>query len=280
MDCTFGPGASQVVASVAALLSSRRMKAVSSKDSRLRMDDEDPLYRQVQRLLAGRIAAAEWAPGTALPSETQLAKQMNISVSTVRAAVAELVAAQVLIRRQGKGTFISPRDEDSSVYRFFHVFPDAGPRERPVSEIVSLLPDQASIAQAEVLGLGRTADQRRVWRITNVLKMADVPVQAAEIVLSRARFPRLDARALAEAAPTIYGSLQRLFGVTIVRTDDRLKAVRAPPRIARLLRQPSGAPVLRIDRLARAIDGSPIEVRQSWIRADTHHLFLRQGGFD
>lgn len=280
MDSTSAAPASQAASGGGALLTSVRMKESERREDRLRLDGGEPLYRQVQRLLAARIAAGEWIPGTALPSETRLAAQMGISVSTVRAAVAELVSAQVLVRRQGKGTYISPRDEDGSVYRFFHVFPDSGVRVRPVSEIVSLRADQASGTEIDVLGLGRSADQRRVWRITNVLRMAGVPVQAAEIVLAWVRFPRLEADTLAAAAPTLYGSLQRLFGVTVVRTEDRLKAVRVPPRIARLLDQAAGTPVLRIERLARAIDGSPIEVRQSWIRADSHHLFLPQGGLD
>ncbi len=249
-------------------------------ETRLTLEGDEPLFRQVQRALSARIAAAEWAPGTALPSEGRLAQRFGVSVSTIRAAVAELVTAQVLVRRQGKGTFISPRDEAGSVYRFFQVHPDHLMRELPISRILGLSAGSATDKQVAALGLGARESDRRVWRIRNVLVMNGMPVQTAAITLPMRQFPRLSRGTLQDAAPTLYGALQRLYAVTVVRTEDRVRAVRCPPRVARVLEQPVGAPLLRIDRVAQAVDGSPIEIRQSWIRSDCCHLYYRQGGFD
>ena len=236
-----------------------------------------PLYRQVRDLLAQRIGAGEWRPGAPLPSELQLASQLGVSISTVRAAVAELVKARVLVRRQGKGTYISPRDEQESAYRFFHVFPNEGESHRPVSEIVRFVRGRADAREASHLGVGAGA---AVIRLRNVLRMGDVAVQASDITLPQLRFPGLTQNALQQAAPTLYGAYQTLYGITVVQTEDRLTATAVPAHAASLLGQKRAAPVLCLERLARAVDGSVIETRRIWIRTDTHHLLLKQGGLD
>jgi len=234
-----------------------------------------PLYRQVRELLAERISKGEWRPGTPLPSEPQLAEQLGVSISTVRAAVAELVKAQVLIRRQGKGTFISPRDELESAYRFFHVHPNAGDRARPVSEVLSISRGRATIYEAKRLAVATDAP---VIRLRNLLRMEGVAVQTSDIVLPQVRFPRLSKRELQNAAQTLYGAYQVLHGVTVVQTEDKLTAGPAPVRVARLLVQPEGAPVITVERLARSVDGKPVETRVTWIRCDHYHLLIKHGG--
>jgi GntR family transcriptional regulator len=238
----------------------------------------EPLYKQVTRLIAERAAKGEWKSNEPLPTEPQLAAELGVSISTVRAAIAELVHCRLLVRRQGKGTFISPRDEIGSAYQFFHVYPNFGKRELPHSEIVAFRTQHAKEDEAQWLGLGTSQIDRRIYAIRNVLWMAESVVQVSDIALPQSLFPGLTRSRLEDAAPTLYGAYQVLFGITIVRTEDRLSAAPASPEIAKLLTLEPGSPILRIHRIARSVDHRPVEIRSIYIRTDKYHLLHEQGG--
>ena len=234
----------------------------------------ESLYKQVKALLAARIARGDWKPGEALPSEPQLAEKLGVSISTVRNAVTELVRAQALVRRQGRGTFISPRTEAGSVYRFFRVYSNesALARQMPTSEIVGFRSGVAGEADAVRLGLGPTRAERLVFKLRNVLRMGSDVVQVSDIVLPQRRFPEATLRKLQSAAPTLYGAYQSTYGITVVRTEDQITAVLAPDDVAQLLQQKRGTAVLKVHRLARSVDGVPVESRWTYIRTDAYHL--------
>ena len=80
-----------------------------------------PLYRQVQDLLTQRLIEGFWKPGAALPSELALAEELGVSHGTVRKALNEMVARNLLRRRQGRGTYVSEHTQESSLFRFFRL---------------------------------------------------------------------------------------------------------------------------------------------------------------
>ena len=92
-----------------------------------------PLYEQIKILLTQSLVAGEWKPGEAIPSEFDLAARFGVSQGTVRKAVDELAAEHIVIRRQGKGTYVASHSEPSWQYRFLRV-PDraSGPTPEPV----------------------------------------------------------------------------------------------------------------------------------------------------
>jgi len=68
-----------------------------------------PLYRQVRRVLAERIATGEYRAGDKLPSEPVLAAQLDVHRLTLRRALEELAREGLLHARQGAGTFVTQR---------------------------------------------------------------------------------------------------------------------------------------------------------------------------
>src|SRR5690606_4471700 len=82
---------------------------------------DDHLYKHVKNQIVDTLSKGQWAPGERLPSEAKLAAHYGVGISTIRAALAELSAAGLVVRRQGKGTFVTQHDDQHSVYRFFHV---------------------------------------------------------------------------------------------------------------------------------------------------------------
>src|SRR5204862_8254338 len=72
-----------------------------------------PLYQQIKALMTQRLQAGEWRPGEAIPSELELAARFKVSQGTVRKAIDELAAENLLVRRQGKGTFVATHAEET-----------------------------------------------------------------------------------------------------------------------------------------------------------------------
>ena len=85
-----------------------------------------PLYQQIKVLMLQSLQSGEWKPSAAIPSEIELAQRFKVSQGTVRKAVDELAAENLLVRRQGKGTFVATHAERTVQYRFLKLFPDNG----------------------------------------------------------------------------------------------------------------------------------------------------------
>src|SRR5436190_18434591 len=90
-----------------------------------------PLYQQIKGLITRSLQAGEWKPGEAIPSEIELAARFRVSQGTVRKAIDELAGEHILVRRQGKGTYVASHNEPSYQYRFLRVAPDAGEKPTP-----------------------------------------------------------------------------------------------------------------------------------------------------
>jgi GntR family transcriptional regulator len=73
-----------------------------------------PAYQQVADDLRRRITAGEFPVGSAIPSTTKLTKDYSVSVTVVRAAVAELRGEGVLAGRPGKGVFVRATPESAA----------------------------------------------------------------------------------------------------------------------------------------------------------------------
>src|SRR6266481_3984643 len=90
-----------------------------------------PLYMQIKALLMASLDDGEWPPGEAIPSEMELAQRFRVSQGTVRKAIDTLASEHILLRRQGKGTFVASHNEPSYQYRFLRVTPDSGEKTQP-----------------------------------------------------------------------------------------------------------------------------------------------------
>src|SRR3712207_3053435 len=101
-----------------------------------RHDDRLPLYQRLHDELSARIAAQQWRPGEAIPTESELVRQFSASVGTVRKAIDMLVAEGVLERFQGRGTFVRRARFDSSLFRFFRLQKESGERQVPEGRIL------------------------------------------------------------------------------------------------------------------------------------------------
>ena len=233
-----------------------------------------PLYREVKAALVASLAAGEWPPGEALPSETKLAERFGVSIGTIRKAVDELAAERVLVRQQGRGTFVATHGPRRLLFHFFHIVPDDGDKELPEPELIAFERDRAEPREAERL---RIAPDDRVIRIRNLLKLAGEPVVLDAIVLPQALFPDLTEKIFRGRDETIYGLYQTRYGINVVRAVERLKARLADRASAKLLHVEAGTPLLQINRTALTYHDRPVELRMSLVNTESHEYLADLG---
>ncbi|MBZ8133840.1 GntR family transcriptional regulator [Afifella sp. IM 167] len=225
-----------------------------------------PLYLQVREKLTERMIGGLWPPGMLLPSEQRLAAELGVSQGTVRKALDAMAADHLLVRRQGRGTFVAEQEEGRILFQFFRLRPDDGRAPFPESTPISLRPDRAGEEEAELL---RLAPRARVWRLQRLRALDGVPLITEEIVLPFERFRRLEK--MAPLPNNLYAFYAGVFGITIARAEERLKAVAAGPEDAAALGCLKGTPLLEVDRIAFGLDEKPVERRISRCLTDAHH---------
>lgn len=227
----------------------------------------NPLYREIKIRLTSSLAAGEWQPGEAIPSESRLARQFNVSIGTIRKAIDELVAERILLRQQGRGTFVATHTEDRMLFYFFHIVGKDGSRELPVAEMLSFRNDKAGAGCEAPLGIARG---EKIFHIRNALKLGGKPVIFDEITVPAALFPDLDENIFGGREGTIYGLYQARYGINVIRISERLSAANPPAHVAGLLGVRQAAPALLIRRVAYTYNDTPVEYRVSWVNTGRH----------
>ena len=233
-----------------------------------------PLYHRIRDTLHAEIAAHKWKPGEPLPTEAELAKSHGASIGTVRKAVDSLVAAGVLERMQGKGTYIRRPDFQSSLFRFFRFAGADGAPRVPQSRILKReeTPMPAPVAAAMNLAAGS-----RAIRLLRLRSFDGKPVLLEEIFLPRDRFKPLLEIDPREFGDLLYPLYEQYCGALVTSARETLSAEAASARHAKLLELVPGAPVIVIERVALALDRRPLEWRQSRGPADQfrYHVEIR-----
>lgn len=233
-----------------------------------------PLYKDVRRLLTQSLADGEWKPGEALPSESKLSQRFHVSIGTIRRAIDELVATQILERHQGRGTFVATHTPKRMLYRFFHIVTDDGVKQFPETETIAFTRDRANEDEAKRLNI---LPGERVIRVVNLQHLGAKPILVDQMVLSHDRFPDLTEKILRERDDTFYSLFQTRYGINVVRTHERLRATLCDRNTAKLLKIEAGAPLLEINRTAMTYHNTPVELRRSLVNTVAHEYWNELG---
>ncbi len=230
-----------------------------------------PLYQQIKGLILHSLQAGEWKPGEAIPSEMELAARFRVSQGTVRKAIDELAAENLVVRRQGKGTFVATHAEQQVQYRFLKLVPDSGgrdtegPAQRHVLECRRV---RASAEIARSLAL-RTGDA--VVQVRRTLAFDGVPTILEDLWLPGNAFKGLTVEQMAGYHGPTYAMFELEFGVRMVRAEEKIRAVATDDAQAPLLQVAPGTPLLSVERLAYTYNDVPMELRRGLYRTDAHH---------
>ncbi len=230
-----------------------------------------PLYQQIKSLILQSLLAGEWKPGEGIPSEIDLSARFGVSQGTVRKAIDELAAENLVMRKQGKGTFVTTHVEQHAQYRFLKLIPDngdansEGPAERDIIDCKRLRAS-AEVARALALRPGDAVLQAR-----RVLSFAKRPTILEDIWLPGGPFKGLTAERLSRYHGPMYALFETEFGVHMVRAEEKIRAVSADAETSKLLRVALNTPLLSVERTAYTYNDAPMELRRGLYSTDTHH---------
>lgn len=233
-----------------------------------------PLYRQIKSLLLQRLESGEWRPGEAIPSESELATRFNVSQGTVRKAIDEMAAENLLVRRQGKGTFVATHDDPRAFFRFLRLVPLSGGIEQSQSVPLECWRAKAGPEAARILEL-KIGDPITIVR--RLLQFADKPVVVDEIYLPGEIFGSLTLDMLREYQGSLYSCFENRFGIRMIRAEERLRAVPADRSSAELLKVPEGSPLLSVERVSFTYADRPVEWRRGLYSTQDHCYFNELG---
>lgn len=232
-----------------------------------------PLYMQIQQMLTHRVVTGDWGPGEMLPSEMRLAAEYNVHQGTIRRALDEMAARNLVVRQQGKGTFVAAVSMRHNPFRFFHLQPSDHSDTKPTAHFLSIKREAATKQAREMLKM--EDDWFEVIRTLKLRCYDDKPVLVEDIVYPADLFPSLEIL-FKDLAPdkTAYGLLEQKYRILIERVTETLTAVPASAQVAKLLKIEKDTPLLRIDRLAFALDSRPVEWRTSYCSTKDHEYFV------
>lgn len=226
-----------------------------------------PLYQQIKALLTRSLQGGEWKPGEPIPSETELAARFKVSQGTVRKAIDELATENLLVRRQGKGTFVATHAEEKVQFRFLRLIPDEGDAGNMPRRFLDCrrMRAPADVAKALELKSGEA-----VVQVRRLLYFRERPVVLDDIWLVGAQFKGLTAERLSELRAPLYRLFESEFGVRMIRAEEKIRAVAASGTSAALLEVPEGTPLLSVERLSYTYGGKPVEWRRGLYDTSTH----------
>jgi len=223
-----------------------------------------PLYHRAYGLLSQRIAQGTYGPGAQLPTEDELAAEFGVSRATIRQAVGELVKRGLVVRQQGRGTFVTgtipatPQRFVSSLADLIIETKRTGIKSasmRHNEPVPPLIAGRLGITDGRATVLERTrllGDQVFAYVIQYL------PSSIGELITAR-EVERLG----------VLTALHRK-GVALGEGKQIVRAQLADVGVAEKLGLEIASAVLHAERLLLAADGSPVELVLAWYRADLY----------
>jgi len=222
-----------------------------------------PLYKQVYDHLTGRLVEGYWKPSEPLPSEMALAEQLGVSQGTVRKALNQMVAENLLERRQGKGTYVAEHTQESSLYRFFRLREPGGDSLIPETRVLSAKRRRATKTERVHLGL---AAKSQVAELLRLRSLHGEPAILEKVIQPLSVFPDIDKESHLSGA--LYILYQEKYGISIVSVRDELHAIEVPADYAEDLGLAPGSPVMMVERSSVNIDGRVVEFSQAYCNSE------------
>lgn len=235
----------------------------------------EPLYKGIKTELIRQINEGKMSGGEALPTEKELSERFGVSVGTVRRALADLVAEKVLVRQQGRGTFLAPFDTSRMLNSFWHILRKDGFREAP---IVQTLNFAEAVADAYTANCLKIKPGDPVFLISNIMLMGSKPTLLDTIFIPQLLFSGLTREQFIERDSTIYDLYRDSFGISVVKTIDQLSAVSADHQTAKKLDLALSAPLLEIIRTAFTFEDRPVELRRTLLNTENYEFVDITGG--
>jgi GntR family transcriptional regulator len=231
-----------------------------------------PLYRQIKALILQALETGEWRPGQAIPSEQELAGRFSVSQGTVRKAIDEMAAENLLVRKQGKGTYVASHNDPRALFRFLRLVPVDGDLSSPQSIPLDCWRAKAGQEASRMLAIEPGAP---IIIVRRLLKFTNKPVVIDEIYLPGELFQGLSAETLQGWHGSLYSLFESRFGVRMIRAQERIRAVAADRGASEALKVLEGTPLLSVERVTYTYGDKPVEWRRG-LYSTAEHFYLNE----
>lgn len=231
-----------------------------------------PLYRQIKELILDALESGEWRPGQMIPSEQELASRYGVSQGTVRKAIDELAVDNLLIRKQGKGTYVASHNDPRAMFRFLRLVPLDGDLTHPKSVPLDCWRAKAGQEASRMLQIEQGAP---IIIVRRVLEFAAKPVVIDEIYLPGEVFQGLSGELLKDWHGSLYSLFETNFGVRMIRAQERIRAVAADRNTSETLQLTEGTPLLSVERVTYTYGDRPVEWRRG-LYSTAEHFYLNE----
>jgi GntR family transcriptional regulator len=217
-----------------------------------------PLYLQIKQRITESLIGGRWKPGQMIPSEIDLSKEYKVSQGTVRKAIDELSLENILIRRQGKGTFVITHDEEKIQLRFLRLTSSKGQKEKLDNQLLSFkkIKANANIARLLDVQLGTT-----MIEIKRLLTFSKKPLIFDHILIPASYFRGLTPEKIIQKKGSLYRMYESEYGIQMVKADEKIKAVTATDEAIKHLGVKKTQPLLSIERVSFTYGQKPMEYR-------------------
>ena len=232
-------------------------------------------YKRVKYSITELLRQNKWRHNQAIPSEPILAARYQVSIGTIRRAINELVAENILVREQGRGTFVVSHTPDYMLNVFFRIESSEGVRELPHSKLLSFEKIRATQLVAKKLAI---KPYEKVYKVKTLLSFRYQPAIVDEIYLSEKMFPNLNESFFSDRNETLYGLFQRVYGITVLNISETIEAIPGNSDISKLLKLKINMPILCVKRVAYAYKGKPVDMRIRYIHSRKYRYFNNLGG--
>jgi GntR family transcriptional regulator len=227
-----------------------------------------PLYDQIKVLLTQSLIGGEWRPGDMIPSEMDLAARYKVSQGTVRKAIDSLAGENILVRRQGKGTFVATHKEEGIKLRFLRLTSADGHKEQLNNDLLTCSKTKADAKISKILALKAGAALIEVKRL---LTFSGRPLIYDHILVPAAPFKGLGSTRIEANNGTMYSMYETEYGIRMIRAEERLTAVAASKEVADALHIKLGTPLLSVERVSYTYGDKPMEWRLGLCITDDYH---------
>ena len=231
-----------------------------------------PLYRQIKSLILQALESGEWRPGQVIPSEQELAARFSVSQGTVRKAIDEMAAENLLVRKQGKGTFVASHNDPRALFRFLRLVPMDGDLAHPQSVPMDCWRAKAGQEASRMLGIEQGEP---IIIVRRLLRFAQKPVVIDEIYLPGEIFQGLTLEVLQSWNGSLYSLFETRFGLRMIRAQERIRAVAADRSTSETLRVQEGTPLLSVERVTYTYGDKPVEWRRG-LYSTAEHFYLNE----
>ncbi len=228
-----------------------------------------PLYYQVQHTISQRIARGEYAPGTQLPAESELSRELGVSRVTVREALRVLAQENTLVKVQGRGTFVANNPRLAQGSRTFTGF-----LEDLYDQLERISVRQIEVARVPVpddvrstLALGKA--ETEVVRIKRTRYVDKEPYAFTINILPLEIGKHLNKENL-HAAPLVR-ILEEDLKIQICDAYETITATAADTEVSQSLEVPFLSAVMHVRRVLFTVDEKPLQLVDSYYRADKFH---------